>query len=220
MCVLASSHPKQVTVERFFIFMGHTINDHQLWSTLLVKRISIYYLSLILWAYLDFYEGIRSNKPRPLARVFLLRQLWIVNYYIKSSFWHFKIHWLTNSNIFLDWIRLSPQGSNQGWIGSQIIEHGSNRVGNKTFLKLCGVSRLGPKVPNWVGAGCSSGWTICVDSGWVGLIWPNYFEGFFSVWVCGLISIKISFQTTLDRVFWCHKVSRVTRIHDLKWSES
>ena len=69
----------------FFIFMGHTINDHQLWSTLLVKRISIYYLSLILWAYLDFYERIRSNKPRPLARVFLLRQLWIVNYYVKSS---------------------------------------------------------------------------------------------------------------------------------------
>ena len=46
--------------------------------------------------------------------------------------------------------------------------------------------RLGPKVPNWVGVGCSSGWTICVDSGWVGLIWPNYFEGFFfclSLWL-------------------------------------
>ena len=46
---------------KIFIFMGHTINDHHLWSTLMVKMISIYYLSLILWTYLDFYERIRSN---------------------------------------------------------------------------------------------------------------------------------------------------------------
>ena len=110
---------------------------------------------------------------------------------------------MTNSNRFLDWIRLSPQGSKQGWIGSQTIEHGSNRVGTwKQNVPKTLWAGLGPKVPNWVAAGCSSGWTICVDSSWVGLIWPHYFEGFFSVWVCGLISIKISFETTLDGVFW------------------
>ena len=30
-----------------------------------------------------------------ISRVFLQRQLWIVNYYVKSSFWHFKIHILS-----------------------------------------------------------------------------------------------------------------------------